>query len=670
MITLNQQFRNQTKEVDIALNKFDGGVVKLVEEARVKDNESVEAFNMILEQDGVWTPRWGTAYYSTAIDGVSGLDGFTEYVKSDGTRELIVVGDDGNIYKSTDGGSNTEITTSGAASAGLTAGNRCYFQQIKSALYIANGVDALVRYDGTNISTYTELSAPDWDSGTPIARGAGLSSGSYTYYYQITALNEVGETTGNTEESIAVDILREDWDEADEYIALDWDAVSGATRYQIYMSDESGYEVLIGSTTDTAFTDGGTTNGAPIANPYIEVPDDNTTGAPKFTHMIVSNNRLWATGDPDNKFRVYGSGTGQFMGYFSDYYGGFWIDLEKGGREEPIAITHFIDGSGNGKATTLCKTPEGRGSVWQLDVQTITVEGDSFSVPSAIKIVGSVGTNSPLSVVQTEKDIWFANVRGVFSLGPQANYFGILRTSELSSRIRPYWRSITGSAISSIASYYKDAKVFLSIPRASTTNNRIILYDTERDGWIVDWNVGASQFGEYTDSDGVTHLLISQDGDGRLLELSENISGDKGVAFPTSYISPRITMSKDWASFAKIKKAYLRLGDPVGEVNFEVLGTQKNKPYSSLVSKTVTVGSFGYGMGFDLMGRVQMGSASTAPTSPAQASEIRFVKVNKKLRDIQFRVTSEDINTDFSILGLMADGFLIDTSPPSDWKLS
>lgn len=656
------------KKVEIKIDDFKRGVNKLVEDTRLKEDEAVEATNLMLDQDGVYTVRWGTDYYTPAIDDVTGIDGFAEY-SSGNTREIIMVGNDGNVYKSVDGGAAEEVVTSGAASAGLTANTRAYFKQIGNFLYITNGVDPLVRYDGTNIATYTELAAPGW-AGTPLARGAGLSAGSFTYYYQVTALNEVGETVGGTEQNITIDKERELWDTTagDEYITVDWAAVASATQYQIYMGTESGYLAKVKTIQGTATVWNDT--GVDVINPYIEVPDDNTTGAPKFTHMEISNNRLWATGNPDAPYRVYFSGTGQFIGTFSDFYGGGWIDLEKGGRETPIAVVHYVTGTGSGVATAICSTPEGRGSVWQISITTATVEDESFAVPSGTKIVGSAGSNAPLSVVLAGNDVFFANKRGVFALGTEKNYYGILRTNELTSRIRPYWQGIIGSVLESVCGYDYQAKVFFSVATSGTTNNRIIYYDRERTAWVVDWSLGVKQFGEYTDSDGNTHFLASEDGSDRLIEFSSSFKGDKGSAFTTSYISPKIQMGKKWDEFAKIKKAYIRLGNPTGSINFEVSGTQKDGSYSGLASETITSIFSLTGMGFDQMGAVKMGDTLGSPTAFSQDSDIRYVKVNKKVRDIQFRVSSTSKESQYTLLGLMAEGNLIQGSPPSAWKLS
>jgi len=646
--------RNRTVTAEI--KNFIGGSNSLLDAARLKPNEAVTARNLIQVQDGLWKPRWGTAYYGAEHD--ENIDGAAEYVKSDGTTEIITIAD-GKGWKSTDGGSLTEL--SGAT---FTAGTQCYFMQIAGFLYIANGTNALARYNGTSLSTYSEISAPANLGASLVA--SGLASGSFTYYAQVTALNDVGETVGSTEASITVNKRRDSWVAGTDKIDWYWDTVATANRYQLYLSEESGDELLLTSTTGLNFQDDGTLD----INSYVEPPISNTTTAPKFKSMCVSGNRIWATNDPNNKYTVYFSGTGQYISNFSDFYGGGWINLEKGGRELPSVVVHYQSGTGAGKATCLARTPEGRGAVWQLDITSATVGDTAFSIPSATKVVGSFGTDSILGAVATNNDILFPNKRGMYSLGPEKNYYGILRTNELTSKIRPYWRSLIGSKLPLICSYFYDSKVFISVPTVVAGNNRIIVYDLERRNWSVDWTIGAKQFLEYTDTSGNSHFLYVPVGGTKLIELSEYTAGDLGVAFQTDYKSGRMPTSKLWKDFVKINKVFIKLGSPRGTVNFEVSGTEKNNPFSAIATKAITPATSNTGMGFDIMGAVPMGDSAGTPSTYSDASDPRFVKVRKKLRDIQFRVYSNSITTDYTLQGFILEGKQIQTSPPSAWKLN
>jgi len=354
----------------LKIDKFDGGYSSLLDEARMPNKFAVQSYNLMQFQDGIWGTRWGFDYYGSAITGETSIDGATEYIKTDGTRETIAIGGTtGKIWKSQDRGAWTQI-----GSTTLTVGKTPSFLQIKSELYICNGTDALLRYDGTNLNVYTALTAP---TNVAFTRTV-LTTGTNNYYYVITALNDVGETEGSSELTVAVNKKRETW-AATEFITITWDAVNGATRYNVYAYDQTGYEVFLGTTINATYIDVGTT----VWNPFIETPNDNTTSAPKFSAMESSGNRIWATGDPNNKFRVYFTGVGQYLSFFSPFYGGGYIDLEKGGRDTPVAVAHYRTGKGDPIATVLCSSPEGSGSIWQVEINSTTVDSFTFAVPMA-----------------------------------------------------------------------------------------------------------------------------------------------------------------------------------------------------------------------------------------------------------------------------------------------
>lgn len=671
------QKQNNAKPLLVSIDDFSGGYNNLIDEAKMPTKFAVQSNNLLQVQNGVWKTRWGTQYYGTELP--ANPDGAQEYVKSDGSTELIAISN-GVAYKSTDG-----ATWSSIAGATFTAGIQCYFMQLggydtsnnfKNYLYIANGTDVLARYDGTSLTTYSSLSAPTGLAASLVA--SGLSSGTHAYYAQVTALNTVGETVGSTEASIVVNKVRSNWTPDVDKVVWSWNAVTGATRYQIYLSELSGYESLLGTSDTTSFTDDGVSE----INTYVQVPYDNTTTAPKFTSMCTSNNRIFATNNAADMYKVYFSGTGRNIGAFSDFYGGGWINLERGGREIPISVKHYQSGSGEGRATVLCKTPDGKGAIWQIQISTATVADTSFSVPSAAKVVGSFGSESVSGVVATDNNIEFPNRKGWFAVGPEKQYFGILRTAEQSSNIRPYWRSLSGAGISGICSYYYDAKIFISVPTSGSTNDRIIVRDLERSNWSVDWSIGAKQFLEYTDTAGNTHLLYIPTSGTRLIELSENYLNDLGTAFNQSYTSPLIPVSKDKTDIMSLKQSVVELGRPQGSINFQVLGVGKSDVFKTIGTKTITNFGSNTGVGSDLAGDFFATSTNDNSRGGADNWEIYFtdspsvftqsttkkaIKKRAKIYAIQFKISSSTADTQFSILSLQAKGRLIPSRIPSSW---
>lgn len=647
----NSPIDNRPK-VDIKIDDFSGGTNVLFSETRLKANEAKESTNLMLAEDGVWKKRWGTEQYA-GVTFTNTIDGFSEYKKSDGTRELIVVADGKAWVVNPTDSSKTEI--SGAT---FTTGTRCDFTQINNFLYIVNGVDNMARYNGTVLATYSSIDTPAW-AGTPLARGGGLSAGNYTLYYRVSAVNEVGETLAAAEQSITMDIKREEWNEADETITVDWVASSGALKYIVYMSDVSGYETKLAETTDTTFIDDGTA----VLNPYIEPPTASTATGPKFSSIAVIGNRIWGTGDPNNLQRVYWSGTGANLGNFAAGFDGGWVDLETGSRTQCVKVIDF-----NKEVHVVCKTDDGRGSVWEIDLGSLTIGDTDVIIPVPTKINAQMGSPASRAVVQAENDVYLLNTFGVFTLGFVEGILNSLQVREKSANLRPYIRGAYEQDIDKSCAYFYDSKIFFSIPTSSGEPNRIFLYDKELNAWIKDWTVGVSQFGEYTDASGVTHLLGINGN--KLIEFSENYQGDQGVAFTWKYVSPRYAISKDWTGYGYIERAYVRARDAVGTITFSITGTSVGGQSPTVATSSITNGVSDTGMGWDLMGSVLMGDSSGYPTLFAQESLIRYLPVDSLLRDIQWTVSGDALQDRAVLTGVMATGRIIETDNDEEWLLS
>ena len=654
------KLKQSTEAWGLNINRFNGGTVTLFDDARIKSNQAVETTNLIQVQDGIWKPRWGTEYYGQAIAGETKIAGIAEYVKSDGSRELIAVGGTtGKIFKSVDAGAWSQIGT-----LTLNTSVQPSFLQIEGFLYIANGINDLVRYNGTSLLTYTALSAPTLSS---VTRGSGLSAGSFAYFYKVTALNGVGETIGSNEVSVSVNIDRDLWNVGNNHhVDVAWTAVSGATRYQIYISEETNKQTLLVDTAATTYRDDGKIQ----ANLFIEVPQDNTTTAPKFSEMSLIDGRIWGTKDPNNKYRVYWGGDELNTLAFSAYYGGGFVDLERGGRETPVWVGNYRTGKGDSAATVLCTSPEGVGSVWQLSLQLLSVEGQSDATyPTGAKIVGTIGTTSPKAVVTAMDSLIFANKRAIYNLGNKQQIFNVLATDEMSANVRPSYRELNQNKLVNMCAYWYDSKIFFSATeKGQNDNNIIFVFDTERKNWAWRWTIGVSQFLEYTDSTGTSYLLGIRPNDNRLIKFNSNLVSDLGQKFRTSYTSGLIQVSDNAKIFAMVKEVLIELGRPKGEVKFEVIGIKKKGGFSSIANKTITDTISNVNFTDELFGDIGLSDNPNAPTTFSQANVKKIIRVRKLLNAIQYKVSSDKLDTDYTILGIQAYGNLIPTSPPSDWK--
>ena len=241
---------------------------------------------------------------------------------------------------------------------------------------------------------------------------------------------------------------------------------------------------------------------------------------------------------------------------------------------------------------------------------------------------------------------------------------------------------MAGSEQDDVAAYYYDAKVFVAVATSNAGNDRIIVRDTERNNWAVDWTLGVKQFLEYTDTNGQTHFLFIPSSGTKLVELSENYLNDLGTAFNQSYISGLLPVSDDKTAVMNLKEAIVELGRPQGVVKFSVIGLGKNDTTTTIATKTITNFGSNTGIGSDLASDFFATSTNDNSSGGADAWVIYFtdtpstfsqatikgaIKKRKKLYAIQFKVYSTTASTDFTLLSLQAKGRLIPSRIPSAW---
>lgn len=653
--------KTKTKEYFLEINNFRGASNTLINERRLESKYATTSDNIYQVQDGIWKTRPGTTYYGMAVSGITDIDGAAEYVKSDDSTELIVVGG-GNVYKSTDGGSWTQIT-----GASLTSGERPYFLQLGSRLYIANGTDALTYYDGTDLNQFSSVSNPGVPN-TPTR--STLTSGDFNNYYRVVWVNDVGFTEPSSSLNITTNKHRDEWASGEDVgFTLPTSVPASVTAVQVYWGEYDGEEVYLGSvpSTATTFTDDGSLE----PNIYVETPNDNTTAAPKFRTMEVSDNRIWATYDPDNKYRVYYSGTGQYVAYFSTFYGGGWVDLEKGSRNTPVSVVHYRTGKGDSIVTVLCSSPDGMGTIFQIDLTSATIGDTSFTVPAAYKIVGSIGASAPYGVIKAGDTVLFNNKKGVYALRNKEQIFNVLSTDDLSAPIRPSFEELNGQKINEAAGYYLPPRAYFSFAKGAS-NDRTAIFDFERRNWTWAWTVGFNQFLEYTDSSGVTHFLAVPTSGNRLEKFDETVLSDLGEAFVQSYISPLVPVAKDATDLAKVRDVVFELGSFLGQVTVKVLGIEKGQDQNvtTLATKTVSSSnvSSNTGWGVDFFSHQLFSDGTGIATELTEPTTKIRVRVNKKVYATQFQVYANSSSTSFEILNIQAEGTLIPGRAPSAWN--
>ncbi|MEK7550083.1 MAG: hypothetical protein AAB519_03840 [Patescibacteria group bacterium] len=629
------------------------GSASLLDDVILGTKFAKEAINLMQVQDGRWKTRWGTGYLGTGIPGENNIVAAWPFNRSDGTQDIIAICDSGNSYKTSNLGATWSAIT--GVTFDVTA-TQYYFEQAENQLLISNGVDRLTRYNGTAMIRYTPMAAPASLTGTRNV----LTAGAYSQFYQVTALNEVGETVGSNEFTITTNKPRNQWiQSSSERIDLSWAAVTGAIRYQVYWSDISGDELLLAetSTTTISFQD----DGSYVQNPFFSVPTEDSTGAPAFKMVSFSGSRLWGITDE----YVWWSGTDPYVGYFSDAFGGGYQPINKGSGEKLVWVGHFRSGKGDPVATVITKNSKGLGSVWQVALEATTIADTTIIVPNPLRLPGPIGTAAPLGVVSANDRLYIPNSTGIFSLNNQEQVTNILATPELSANIRPDIQGLLD--IEMQAGIWFDSKVIFTASEGGGENDIMFGLDTERGEWFYKWTIGFKSFLEVSGDLGRNMLVAVPNSGNTLIQISPNIKGDLGQPFYQSWISGLIPVSEDMTVFARLKETEIELGRPVGTIYFETLGVDDKRGFSSLGTRLITDSVSNIDFTAGLWGEYMFGDDDDVPRTFSQASVKKGKKIRRKINSIQFHVYSSSSDTDFTILKLQARGFIEKLKTPASF---
>ncbi len=663
---------------------FGKGQITIINPTGLPKDALSEVTNAMLYENGSVGPRWGTNWFGVALPGSGPLDGAGSYLGADGTTHLwAVLG--GTFYRSINDGAVWTACTGASFTAGYkvsaTQGN--HDTTNANILFITNGQDPIARYNGTTtLTSTTSIAAP---TGLAVAATTGLTSGTtlpYTNFYRVTAVNTIGATIGSTSASVNTNIARSQWDPTNtgtNYATLTWTAVTGASRYDIYYTNNNSddtannlfYIGSVGTPTSPSWRD----NGQSTPNPASQVPIQDTTTGPILGELNFIGSRLVGTRDKNNLQRVWWTGSGPYIGYFSDAYDGGYIDLQKGSQFYPVHVADYQDGKATPLITVWCDSADGVGCVWQISLDSVNLQSSTYTQPNARKLPGSRGTSAPYSVVNVLNDYVYFNYQAMFNLGPRAQFLNLLSTDESTGNIRPTLiNNINKQYGNLVCSAYYLAKIFVSLPFNSTSNNTVIVFDTERKAWMTNvYNFGMERIFQYTDTTGKQHLLFWKPGDGQLSETSSAIQGDYGLPFHVSVTTGIMPVSKDRFDFMAIDDAGVELSNLQGGLQVELLGTDRSNGF--ILQKTASIAgpaapsNVGWGQSAWSTTAWSQTNQSAASTY-AEVSAKRYFVVNKELNNYQFHVTSFSVNAAWQIRLLEMHGTLTEAGYPGYWRIN
>jgi hypothetical protein len=615
---------------------FSGGINTFYKPTEIRKDELSVANNCMLIGKGVVTSRWGSEKYFEAGTGdVKYIDVYNNIDTS--TRDLLAMTDAGYLVKKS--GASYSII----AGASFASGAVVSFTQIGNFEYIASSSNNLSRYDGTNISTYTAISRPTLSGGVSLISGA---TGTAVWSYVVTAFS----TTGETLPSAPVFLNNANFDRENFRVNISWSQPSTAstaiTGFGVYVG-LPGEETLIATVGPTvrAIVD----DGLPQSSTFP--PTTDTTGGVKAKFIKRFDDRLILAGIDGDPTMVMISGKFPFQDRFNWQNGGGYIKVAPDSGDEitgiEVVATNAVGASLSASILVFMNN-----SIHQVVLNYITVGNYSILNPT-VQQISVAGASNFKGIQNIQNNTFYFGNQGLQTVGPEANYFNILRTREVSERIRPFIDALSESDSQQVVAGYMDYKYIFSFKRLKQT----WIYDYQRGCFMGAWQTpfGITSWYEYIDDNGKFHYLAGCD-DGIVREFSELYLTDSGTAITKQMVTRKETFD-NWGVLKVIRQMYLLFRSVTGDVSVNII-IENRDGSTSIIAKSfeVIADSGGTGWGTDLWGSVLWGSSNKNVTKPDSQDIIRWLNLYKTARTIQLEIiqTSPQSSFEFAELKMSA----------------
>lgn len=616
------------KTLNTEWSTFRKGLNLLLRPTELGRDEYAQGDNIMLIGSGVPTGRWGTSTYFSA-NATGAIRGFGTYVNTASlTNELFALTDEGYLSKKS-GASYSRLN-----GISYPSGSEVRSEQLGGKTYFVSEDGPLATYDGTGLTVYATLSAPTGLTATNLS-GA---TGSYIWSWRVTTLSPGGgETTGST----AIELPELPQDLSKTMVRINWVAPSAATiaGYQIYRGLPGDETFLSGvGASITAFTDVGSTPSETKLSPLT-----NTTGGITSRFITKYNDRLIMV-DAKDRTKLLISGRYPNQGKFSWIDGGgyAYIDPDSGTDITGIAVQ-----PGGSKGEIIVYKDF---SHYAVILNTVTIGNFSVLDPTYSSVSTSLGCSSSDTIQIVENDIFYFGRKGLYVTGYEPNFLNIIRTNEISARIRPYLDDLGNSDYNNACALYVNNKYLLSFP----DRREMIIYDRERGSFAGIWKLpfGVNKMIRYVDGTGTERWVIGSSESNQVYTFETSTNSDNGTTI-TKTIRTNKEAFTSWTELKIVELFYILFRNITGTVNINIFLEDRNGLTSTVktfqITGAATSGQMGFGS--NLWGGSLWGKSRGTPVSGSDEFT-RWGNLFKSGRLVQIEVSCTDANSNFELLGI------------------
>lgn len=573
---------------------------------------------------GVPTGRWGTSEYFS-INATGSIRGFATFNNNaSGVNELIGLSDQGYLAKK-NGTSSTVIT-----GQSYPSGTTVRAEQLGGKTYFVSDNVTLTQYDGVSLVAFATISPPVAMAATNIS-GA---TGSAQWSWKVVALGvNGGQTQGST--NVILPNLPQDLTRT--MIRVNWSPASAATF--------SGFEVyrgLAGDETFLAAVGPSVTSYDDLGDPASQTilsPITNTTGGVKSKFITKFNDRLlFVDKDDPTKLIISGRYPNQTKINWADGGGFIYIDPDSGQDITGIAVQ-----PGTNKIIVFKDF-----SSYAVELTTVNIGNYVVLDPTYIPISTAIGCSNADTIATVENDIFYFGRKGMYVVGFEPNFLSIIRTNEISARMRPYLALLGDSDYENCNAFYVNNKYILSFP----DRKECIVYDRERGSFVGIWKTpfGISHMKQYVDGSGTEKWIVGSSENNQVYTFETSVNSDNGTT-----ITKTIRLNKEsfdeWSSLKFIKLFYILFRNITGTVTVNLL--LENRTGTTTTVKTFDIegsaiaGNSGWGS--VLWGNAMWGDTEGTPVSGSDEF-YRWSQLFKLGRLIQIEIICNQANSNFELL--------------------
>lgn len=629
MPRLNTRIPQYKKQKDIVAEwkTFRKGLNLLLRPTELERDELAQADNIMLVGSGVPTGRWGTSEYFS-VNATGSIRGFATFVNTtSGTNDIIALTDEGYLAKK-NGTSSTRIYGSSYPSGSVVRA-----EQLGGMTFIVSKDRPLATYTGATLSLFATLSAPTGVTATNYSGATGTSS----FSWRITTLSDNG---GETQGSTAFELPNLPQNLEDTEVRVRWTLATGSVSgYQVYRG-RAGDERFLASVgaSISEYVD----RGQPAAETQLS-PIENTTGGVLSEFVIKFKDRLVMV-DSKQKSRLLISARYPNQNSFSYSLGGTDIFIDPDSGED---ITGIAVQPGDDKIIVYKDS-----SHYAVTLSNLTV-GNFFLTEAQYQPISTlIGASSQDTIHTVENDTFYFGRKGLYVTGFEPNFLNIIRTNEVSAKMRPYLALLNDTDYRTACAMYVDKKYILSFPR----RRECIVYDRERGAWYGPWKTpyGIGKMLRHVDDTGTERWILGSYNTNQTYIFNAAVNTDAGTAMQKVVRTNREDFG-EWSLLKIVKLFYSLFRSVRGQVTVNLLAELRDGSTTSIKSFTISGSAAGgaTGFGVNMWGNTTYGTSAGSPiVSPAE--ETKYTQLFKSIRLLQVEVQTTTANSNFELLQLRA----------------